>query len=172
MDAPLSNVQKKRKLYSEVMDRLQRLHILSDLSEGDKLLHEYQLSKIPVDDIDMLRKSGIPGFILKQTIIPGHPEYWYSPVSEKFSLVAKKWFPHNCGDCAILGTKEGSSPERCAWGYTIKQAVQIEKFDYLENAVITFGFHCKIDVLKINVCKHFTPYPDEPKYLTDLRAQS
>lgn len=164
--------QERLNYYRSLMEKLQNEHILTDISEHDKVLNVYPLQKIHAEDIEMIRASGTPSFILKQTIIPGHPEYWYSPVSEKFSLVAKKWFTHNCGDCSILGTKEGSNLNRCAWANTIRQAIHIEKFDYLENAVITFGFQGKLDVLKISVCTHFKPYEDEPKWLNNLRTQS
>ena len=164
--------QERLNYYASLMEKLQNDHILTDISERDKILNVYPLQRIHAEDIEEIRASGIPSFILKQTIIPGHPEYWYTPVSEKFSLVAKKWFPHNCGDCSLLGSKEGSSLHRCVWAKTIKQAINIEKFDYLENAVITFGIHGKLDVLKIKACSHFKPYEDEPKWLSDLRAQS
>ena len=151
----------KKKYNNGIKDKMLDEHILCDVSDSGKILAEYPLKKISQEELIKVRRSKKPGFVLKVSVIPGRPEYWYTEVPRTFSLVSKKWLEHICGGCSILGTMEGASLKRCAWAMYIKQALRIEDHDFLTTAAEVFNTN-KPAVLKITDCEHFKPYPQKP----------
>lgn len=141
-------------------------HILCDAEVGKNgeynIVKRFPLTKITADMLSTIRASGKPGFVLKQTSKSGNPEYWYTSIPADFSLVAKKWCPHNCGECTVLGSKEGASLKTCAWAGTIRDGMMFEKLPYIECAVEIFNT-LKTDSLKIALCANFEPYAKKEK---------
>lgn len=134
-------------------------HILSDPA----LDREYPLTKISCSDVKQIRKSKKPVFIYKITVENNMTEYWYTEVPSNFSLIARKWCPHSCATCDILGTKEGMD---CLSYFSIEKSLLIEQFDFIEEAFVVINTtHRSVKLLK---CKRY--FREENKVVKTISA--
>lgn len=107
----------------------------------------YELKTISKSELEDLRESGKPVFILKK-----YNKYYYTEVTVKFNLFNNKLCNHLCKSC------KNCRPSKCQKVRDIGDDKKIEKYDYLAIGVETDNMKDYYDSFVVKACIGFIPY--------------
>ena len=138
---------KEQTITSIVLEGTEKLRVHFIEKDGVEKEKMYNLREISEGELEQLRESGKPGFILKK-----YNKYYYTELEIKFNLFNSKLFTHQCGTCI------NCRPSQCPKVFDRGKDKKIENYNFIGVGAETINLKDYYSSFVVKSCVGYIPY--------------